>query len=352
MVLSNKSINGGCVNCHTFLKNSPDNMFIHTRSSLGPTMLMVRNGVVTNISSRTPFGSASMAYSSWHPSGRLIAFSVNNVNQFFHSAGSEIRDVVDLDSAVGIYSLDSNIIMTPENLSKRDRMETYPAWSPDGRYLYFCSAPIKWSNKSEVPPVGYKKIRYDLMRISFEQDSDTWGEPEIVLSSNETGLSITQPSISPDGRFILFCMADYGCFPIYQPGNDLHIMDRKTGKYNRLAINSDKSDSWHSWSSNSRWIVFSSKRLSDVFARLYFSYIDKKGEPSKPILLPQKDPAFYDSFLKTYNVPELITHPVKVRRREFESAIRSIHKITGVESITAATPKPSTTQEPYRQKNN
>ena len=116
-------------------------MFIHTRSSLGPTMLMVRNGVVTNISSRTPFGSASMAYSSWHPSGRLIAFSVNNVNQFFHSVGSEIRDVVDLDSAVGIYSLDSNIIMTPENLSKRDRMETYPTWSPDGRYLYFCSAP-------------------------------------------------------------------------------------------------------------------------------------------------------------------------------------------------------------------
>jgi len=351
VIISNKSINGGCVNCHTFLKNSPDNMLMHIRSSLGPTMLIARNGVITNINSRTSFGTAAMAYSSWHPSGRLMAFSVNKVHQFFHTVGQKIRDVIDTDSAVGIYSLDSNTIITPASLSKPDLLETYPSWSPDGRYLYFCSAPITWSDRDKFPPEDYKEIRYDLMRISYEPETGTWGEPETILSAEETGLSITQPKVSPDGRFILFCMAEYGCFPIYQPSSDLYMMNLKNGQYKRLMINSDKCDSWHCWSSSGRWIVFSSKRLAYSFAKPYFSYINMNGEPSKPILLPQKDPTFYDSFLKTYNVPEFITQPVQVKRRVFEMAIRSPQNIIGIDPVTSATSPSSSSPEPYQQEN-
>jgi len=314
-------------------------------------MLIVRNGVITNINSRTSFGTAAMAYSSWHPSGRLMAFSVNKVHQFFHTVGQKIRDVVDTDSAVGIYSLDSNTIITPASLSKPDLLETYPSWSPDGRYLYFCGAPITWSDRDKFPPEDYKEIRYDLMRISYEPETGTWGEPETILSAEETGLSITQPKVSPDGRFILFCMAEYGCFPIYQPSSDLYMMNLKNGQYKRLSINSDKCDSWHCWSSSGRWIVFSSKRLAYSFAKPYFSYINMNGEPSKPILLPQKDPTFYDSFLKTYNVPEFITQPVQVKRRVFEMAIRSPQNIIGIGPVTSATSPASSSPEPYQQKN-
>ncbi len=46
------------------------------------------------------------------------------------------------------------------------------------------------------------------------------GKVETVLSADETGLSILLPRISPDGRFLLFCMCKYGCSSVYQPSRD------------------------------------------------------------------------------------------------------------------------------------
>ncbi|MFC1558454.1 TolB family protein [candidate division KSB1 bacterium] len=338
LIFSNKSINGGCVNCHTFLKNSGENALMHIRSAPKPTMYLIRGSSVRSIFSQTPFSSASMAYSSWHPDGRYIAFSVNKVQQFFHTSRDENRDVVDNDSAIGIYDTETNTIMTPRGLSQPDILETYPCWSPDGNYLYYCSSPILWSDRNIVPPENYENVKYSLMRISFNRENGNVGEPESILSSEQTNMSIVHPKISPDGRFLLFCMANYGCFSIYQPSSDLYMMDLKTLEYERLAINSDKSDSYHSWSSNSKWIVFSSKRLGDIFARPFLSYINYDGKACKPILLPQEDPEFYDSFIKTYNVPELINVPINVKKSDFERAIGSPENISGIKQITKASP--------------
>lgn len=337
-IFTNKSIDDGCVNCHTFYKNSPDKMLFHVRSAPKPTMILVNNGKVSSIFSQTPFSNASMAYSCWHPDGRYIAFSVNKVHQFFHAAGKEVRDVVDNDGAIGIYDTGKNIILTPESLKNPDILETYPEWSPDGKYLYYCSSPILWEDRNVVPPENYRNVKYSLMRIEFNRENGERGKPECILSSNDTGLSIIHPKISPDGKFLLFCMAEYGCFSIYQPGSDLYMMNLETHEYNRLPINSDMSDSYHCWSDNGRWIVFSSKRLGDVFARPFFSYIDENGNPAKPFVLPQKDPEFYDSCIKTYNIPELITGPVKITRREIEQAMNSPKGIEGVKPVTKASP--------------
>ena len=89
-------------------------------------------------------------------------------------------------------------------------------------------------------------------------------------------------------------------------------MDLGTRRLRRLEINSDQADTWHSWSSNSRWVVFSSKRLDGLLARPYFSYVDEHGGFHKPFILPQKDPAFYGFCLNTFNVPELMQGPVTV----------------------------------------
>ena len=40
-------------------------------------------------------------------------------------------------------------------------------------------------------------------------------------------------------------------------------------------------------------------------------YYDAEGEAHKAFVLPQKDPAFYDTFLDTYNVIELVKSRVK-----------------------------------------
>jgi len=334
-----KQNDGACVNCHAFCNNRTDKMTIGVRSwDYGISTLLSQNGTVSEMDVK--FG-----YTAWHPSGRIIVYSMNDVQQFFHMTGVEIRDVVDLDSALAYYDLKSQTVKMPPQLADKSRLETYPTWSPDGRYLYFCSAPMLWSDHNKVPPTNFEKLRYDLVRISYDIDTDSWGQLETVLSAGQTHKSILLPRISPDGRFLMFCMCDYGCFPIYQPSSDLCMMDleaaRQTGNftYRRLEVNSDRSESWHCWSSNGRWVVFSSKRRDGVFTRSYISYVDEDGKVYKPLLLPQKDPAFYDSFLKTYSVPEFVIEPVRTREKDLAEAVRSSAQIDVAMPLTGATQK-------------
>jgi hypothetical protein len=84
------------------------------------------------------------------------------------------------------------------------------------------------------------------------------------------------------------------------------MMDLQTGRIDTLAaVNSAKSDTYHSWSSNSRWFVFASKRDDGLYGKPYFCYVDQHGKTHKPFCLPQKHPTFYDNNLKSFNAPEL-----------------------------------------------
>ena len=218
-------------------------------------------------------------------------------------------------------------------------------WSADGRYLYFCSAPLLWAGQTKTPPDGYDKTKYDLVRISYDIESDKWGEVETVISAKDTGLSIAMPRTSPDGRWLTFCMCEYGYFPPWQQSSDLYIVDLKaaqeTGRYEyrRLDINSDKSEAWHSWASNSRWIVFSSKREHGVFTRSYLSYVDEKGEVYKPLVVPQKDPAFYSYCLEAFNTPEFAVWPMAATGEKLARVAHGSADISVKMPITMATPK-------------
>ena len=108
------------------------------------------------------------------------------------------------------------------------------------------------------------------------------------------------------------------------------------------------SESWHSWSSNSRWMAFSSKRRGGLFTRTHFCYIGEDGKVSKPFILPQKDPEFYDSLLQTYSVPQLVKTKVKYSQRELARAARSTEQVDVGMPLTGATPKATTTQ-PWQQ---
>ena len=331
VVLDGTTFGLGCVNCHSFADNRPDPMFIATRSDrFGSAAILVRDGEAKKIG--TTFG-----YTAWHPSGRMAAYSVNKVRQFFPAAGPEVRDVVDLDAALAYYIAETENVKMVPRASDKQRLETYPAWSPDGRYLYYCSAPILWTDRDAKPPTRYADVRYDLMRISYDVNADAWGEPEIVLSARETGLSILQPRVSPDGKLLLFCMCRYGCFPVYQPTSDLYMMDLETGDHTKLEINSPLAESWHSWSSNSRWIAFSSRRRGGLFTRCYLSYVDETGRAHKPFILPRSDPQSYDSLLKSISVPELITGPVSVDAKTLSRCARSGEAVA-VDAVTGASP--------------
>jgi len=306
-ILENEKIGGDCLNCHTFLNRSSENFALNLRTaSRSNPMVLVRSNQVTRTDK-------TLGYMSWHPSGKLLAFSRNKFSLFFHTQG-ESRDVFDAASDLGVYRVESNQVVFPPPIASTNRNETWPAWSPDGKHLYFSSAPMMGVDK-------FWQVRYDLMRVSYNLETDQWGEPEVLVSAQETGLSANQPKVSPDGRFVLFCLSKYGNFPVYQPSSDLYVIDLATGQRRRLEVNSDQSESWHCWSGNSRWVVFSSKRLDGLFARPFFSYVDDQGEFHKPFVLPQEDPSFYESYLKTFNVPEFVDGPVRVTSRELASEI-------------------------------
>ena len=237
-ILENSKFDHKCLNCHTFLSRRPDTFVFHTRlSGKVHPMLLVRSNEVARVNQ-------TMGYISWHPSGRLLAFSANKLSMFSHTLG-ETRDVYDASSNLGIYRVDSNTVVFPPAISVTNLNETWPSWAPDGRYLYFCRA-------APLPLQNFRQIKYDLVRISFNIESDTWGQVEMVLAAQDSHLSAAEPRVSPDGRLLLFCLSAFGNFPIYQQSSDLYAMDLGTRAWRRLEINSDQTDSWHCWSSNGR----------------------------------------------------------------------------------------------------
>lgn len=344
-VLNDRSIRGSCFNCHSFCSNQAENMLIHVRSSWGPSMVLIRDGVPSCVDSRTQFNSKGMGHSTWHPSGKLIVFTIYNVQLFYHSARRELRDAFDNDSAMGYYVCETGEMTSCEQLSDRSYLETWPTWSPDGRYLYFCRAPVLWKGQGQTGQDYYNRIKYDLVRVSYDVESDGWGEIETVVSSKETGLSVLLPRVSPDGRWLVFCMCNYGAWAGFQESSDLYILDLESGPvparraYRPLGVNSDQTDYWKSWSGNSRWLVFSSKRGDGIFTKPYFSYIDRDGRAYKPFVLPQRDPAFYDSFIRVYQLPELVSEPVPITGGRLARLIGSRRRAGGTIATTGATVK-------------
>jgi hypothetical protein len=332
-VLNARNFFPGCCNCHTLQNNDPSRAMFHVRTQdLGNSALVVENGAVTKLNTK-------LGYTSWHPSGKLAVCSVNKINQCFHAAWRDIRDAFDLTSGLVVYDAVHRSVVTVPQIYKEEELETWPCWSPDGNYLYFSSARILWKDFAAVPPPGLEKLRYNLMRVSYDERKNQWGDPDTVLSSAATGLSITQPRVSPDGKFVLFCMHRYGPSPYLQHSSDLYLMNLSTKAYFPLAANSGFAESWHTWSSNSRWIAFTSKRDGGILARIYLCRIDSAGASSKPFIMPQADPEFYDSFIKVYNVPEFSKARFTVPERRLVDAIRSSKKVDVKMPVTGATPQ-------------
>jgi hypothetical protein len=324
--LENRRFANDCCHCHLLRNNDPNTATILIRSTHYDNSLLV----ISNQVAETVRG--SLGFIAWHPKTNLMASSFSKPRLMLHSARNDMRDIAELEAWIGYFPLGAETVKPVPGLGDKSRLVTFPQWSPDGGYLYYCSAPNPWTNMATVTANSYRTAKYDLMRVAYDLAHDQWGKPEIVLPASETGFSVAQPRLSPDGRRLFFCAIDYGCWPTYDSASDLYGIDleagARSGKFacRKLELNSDQCESWLSWSSNSRWVVFSSKRISRLYNRPHLAYVAANGECGKPFILPQSDPEYYDSLLKTYTIPTLATGPITIPQGKLVEAIKSTQR--------------------------
>ena len=279
-----------CMNCHTYANQDPQLSMMYVRGPGGGAILN-QGGQLSKLNI------PGSVYFSFSPSGRYITYSTQKIIPAFHSKPSKRLEVYDSSSNVFVADMQEHRIISSPLFSDSLKFETFPTFSPDGKYIYYCEA------DSVSLPKDIKQLQYRLVRIAFDEKTGQIGNKIDTVFSER---SVCHPRVSPDGKMILYTVADYGTFPIWHPEADLQMMNLQTGAIDKLSIvNSQKSDTYHSWSSNSRWFVFASKRDDGLYGKPYFCYVDKDGKAHKPFCLPQAHPTFYDNNLKSFNAPEL-----------------------------------------------
>ena len=315
---------GQCVNCHNYQNQNPERMLFHARQNHGGTVV-VYDGKIRKINMRNDSILSAGVYPTWHPWLPLVVFSSNNTGQSFHTRNKNKIEVFDSASDIIAYDVEHNQVTNIEN--DTTEFEVFPFWAPDGKSLYYCSAHFEFKDTvaKDVEVIQrYREVRYNIYRKSFNPETMTFGPREIVFLADTLEKSATLPRISPDGRYLVFTLGNYGCFHIWHHEADLWMLDLATGECKPMeGINSDDTESYHSWSSNGRWMVVSSRREDGNFTRPFIAHVDEQGRASKPFALPQADPDYHRQFMKSYNIPEFMTGPVKITPQKFADVLKN-----------------------------
>ena len=300
------AVGNRCMNCHTHAPGNSDLSFLYVRGE-GGGMVLNDHGNLRLLDFKTPDMVSGAVYAQFHPSGRYIVFSTNKIIPAFHSRPEKRLEVFDTKSDVYVYDIGRNTIVRSPLLADSTRLETFPTFSADGNDIYYCVA------DGQANPSSLDTLRYSLCRIEFDAGTGTIGNvvDTVVSATQGGGGSVSHPRVSPDGKRLLYTVSDFGTFPIWHREADLRMLNLSTGETDYLAaVNSDMSDTYHSWSSSGRWFVFASKRDDGLYGKPYFAHVATDGTVSKPFVLPQKSPSIYDNTLKSFNVPDLGPAPV------------------------------------------
>lgn len=336
---------GQCINCHSYQNYNTDNMLFHVRFNNGKTVI-VNDGKPYGVDLKREGMISAGVYPAWHPKAKLIAFSTNKTAQLFRTSDPDKVEVFDSASDLMLYDVTKDEVTIISN--DTTRLEVFPTWSPDGKWLYYCStlssddSNINISEDDSISvinemgqvvhataPVGgnfekkYKKVKYNIYRRSFDANSKQFGEEELVYDAVTKERSSSLPRISPDGKSLVFAEGDFGCFNIWHNAADILIMDLGSRSLvDSHMMNSNKAESYPSFSSNGKWIMCASRRDDGNYSRVYISYYDGK-HATKAFMLPQKDPEDNTMLLKSFNRPEFMVKPVNVSITEFVDVIKA-----------------------------
>ncbi|MBQ3657481.1 MAG: PD40 domain-containing protein [Bacteroidales bacterium] len=318
VILENTAVYGICVNCHTANKTDPKDFVFHVRGQEYGGTVIQHNGrhKIYNTKTNKTLGAAVYPY--WHNSGRFVAFSTNQTFQVFHTANPKRIEVFDKNSDLQIYDAEKEEFVLSEGIKNDSLMETFPVFSADGKDLIFCQTDLL------TPPYYLEDIHYSIMKASFDEKTGKVSSEKDTLVCHK-GKSAIFPRPSYDGKYLMYTVCDYGTFPIWHKEADLYLYNFEDSTSRVMEeVNSDFSDSFHNWSSNSKWFVFTSRRIDGLFTRLYIASIGDDGKCTKPFLLPQKNPLeYYNSLFTSYNTPDFTKTAVDVSKISLRNRIES-----------------------------
>lgn len=254
------------------------------------------------------------------PTGRYAAASVNEISY------AAVMNDIDYSQlffptfgVIAVYDSAGGSIQLLPGASDYSYVQANPSWSPDEKEILFCRAKTKNEVHSDIRNVTsvFEKrnihqlnelynIQFDLYRIPFNNGAG--GIPEPLEGASGNGMSNYFPRYSPDGKWIVYTRSRSGI--MLQPDSELWIVPARGGEARRMNCNLKYFNSWHSWSSNGRWLLFSSKANSP-YTEIFLTHIDETGKDTPPVLLSRfNDPGY------AANVPEFA--PIRT------DAIRSI----------------------------
>ena len=200
------------------------------------------------------------------------------------------------------YSRESGKLQPLPGADDPNYVQTSAFWSPDGKYLIYSRQLARDPYPPGHPRALYAndpnetQMQYDLYRIPFNDGKG--GKAERVVGASENGMSNNFPKVSPDGKWIVFVRNKNGL--LMRPDSHLYIVPFEGGKERILNCNLKTMNSWHSWSPNGRWLVFSSKTPS-LYTQMYLTHIDENGNDTPAILIEHATDAN-----RAVNIPEFM----------------------------------------------
>ncbi len=305
-ILTETDVPGRCMNCHTSNQTDPKEFTAQIRGENGGTLISI-DGHSQWVNTKTDSTKAAGSYASWHPNGRYVAYATNSVHQSFFTGRSSNLEVYHKFSDIILLDTKTWQLVLAPQLQTSDWLEIFPAFSADGKTLYYSTS------KACNVPAEYLKVKCSLVSIPFDAATGTFGSKvDTLLNGPKDNRSYVLARPSYDGRWLMYTVASRSNFPIAQRDADLWMMDLKTHMTRPLTeVNSPQSESYHNWSADSHWFVFSSKRGDGSYTKLYIASVDNQGRVSKPFLLPQRNPwEYYHNLFDAYNVPDFTKNRV------------------------------------------